>query len=246
MNKNFDELIQAVCDAKHLVAFTGAGVSTLSGIQDFRGKNGLYKTMDADRMFSLELFIREPEVYYNLAKDFIYGLQDFKPSIVHQVLAKLEQRTFLKSLITQNVDMLHSKAGNRQVLEIHGSPAKHYCIGCKREKSFKEIACIVRRGELPLCEACKKPYKPDIVFFGENLPLDTINAAVTEAKKADLMLVLGSSLVVQPAASLPHYCLEAGGKLVIVNDQATPLDAHAFLRYHDLNSAFEFLLAALD
>lgn len=237
-NEKIAELHSLIDSAQHCVAFTGAGVSTLSGIRDFRGKNRLYKTADADKMFDIGVFNQDPTVYYRMAKDFIYNLDEKEPSVVHRVLAQLERDGKLKAVITQNIDLLHQKAGSNKVLEIHGSPSIHRCRVCGKTGSFEEAATIVRAGGIPRCQKCGIALKPDIVFFGEQLPERTIAEAMREAEQADLMLVLGSSLVVHPAADLPAMTLRAGGSLVIVNDQMTYLDARARLRFDDLGSVF--------
>lgn len=238
-----DRLLNA---STHCVAFSGAGVSTLSGIRDFRGKNGLYQSTDAEKIFDIDVFRKDPSYYYSATKDFIYGLADARPSIVHQTLALLETRGILKALITQNIDLLHQKAGNRHVIEIHGSPMTHRCPACDWTTGFEEVAPKVRAGDLPRCGRCGCVVKPDITFFGEALPVDALSQARDEARKADLMLVLGSTLLVQPAASLPGLTLEAGGKIVIVNNMPTHYDRRASLRFDDLATVFEFLTKRLN
>jgi NAD-dependent deacetylase len=235
------ELNRLIDSAQHCVAFTGAGVSTLSGIRDFRGKNGLYKTADADRMFDIGVFNHDPAVYYRMAKDFIYNLDDKEPSIVHTTLALLESKGKIKAVITQNIDLLHQKAGSKNVLEVHGSPSVHRCRVCGKTESFADVSPIVRAGGIPRCTKCGVALKPDIVFFGEQLPELIIANAMREAENADLMLVLGSSLVVYPAADLPAMTVNAGGSIVIVNDQPTYLDERASLRFDDLGTVFSAL-----
>jgi NAD-dependent deacetylase len=231
MNK-LKELIER---AEYCVAFTGAGVSTFSGIKDFRGKNGIYRqqNIDADKIFSLDYFLKDPSYYYIHARDFIYNLDEKSPGIVHKVLAKLESQGLLKAVITQNIDMLHQQAGSQNVIEIHGSPSEHYCMDCGRTFPFSEICGIVKNNRVPRCE-CGGVIKPRIVFFGELLPEVALEQAFEAARRADLMLILGSTLVVQPAASLPVHTLNHGGKLVIINDMPTPLDAEAELKYDNL------------
>lgn len=240
-----DEALEAlrglIFAARHCVAFTGAGVSTLSGIRDFRGRNGLYKSVDAEKIFDIEVFRRNPSYYYKMTKDFIYGLDDKKPSVVHRVLASLEAAGALKAVITQNIDLLHQKAGSRRVIEIHGSPSIHRCPACGSTMSFAEAAALVLADALPLCEKCGTALKPDITFFGESLPAEALSQARDEARAADLMLVLGSTLLVYPAAALPEYTLDRGGSLVIVNDMATHLDVRASLKFDDLGAVFNFL-----
>jgi len=241
-NEEINKLFNLIKEAKYPVALTGAGVSTLSGIRDFRGKNGLYNEMDAEKIFSLEYFMQDPSFYYKQAGDFIYNIDEKEASIVHIVLGELEQRGLLKALITQNIDLLHQKGGSKNVIEIHGSPKIHYCLRCSGVRvSFEEAAAAVRKGEMPLCPKCGQVLKPAITFFGESLPMDALREAVGESQQADLMLVLGTSLTVYPAASMPEYTLRAGGKIVIVNNMPTPLDRRAVLHFDDLGAVFEEL-----
>jgi NAD-dependent deacetylase len=241
-SKDIQKLYSLIKEAKHAVAMTGAGVSTLSGIRDFRGKNGLYNDMDAEKIFSIEYFMEDPSFYYKHSGSFIYNLNEKEPSIVHLVLGELEKRGFLKALITQNIDLLHQKGGSKNVIEVHGSPSVHYCLRCPGIRvSFEEAAEAVRRGEMPLCPKCGKVLKPAITFFGESLPAQALRDAVTHSQDADFMLVLGTSLTVYPAASMPEYTLRNGGKIVIVNNMPTPLDNRALLHFDDLGSVFEEL-----
>jgi len=242
------ELFNLIKEARHLVALTGAGVSTLSGIRDFRGKNGLYNEKNAklkqqtDKMFDINYFEKDPSFYYIPARSFIYNLNEKEASIVHITLGELEKRGYLKALITQNIDLLHQKGGSKNVIEVHGSPKTHYCLRCAGVNvTYDEAAAAVHRGEMPLCPKCGRILKPAITFFGESLPIEAIKQAVTEAQQADLMLVLGTSLTVFPAASIPDYTLRNGGRIVIVNDMPTHLDAMANLRFDDLSSVFEEL-----
>ena len=240
--KNVEELFALIKEAKYPVALTGAGVSTLSGIRDFRGKNGLYNEIDAEKIFDINYFETDPSLYYSKAGSFIYNLDEKEASIVHTVLGELEERGFLKALITQNIDLLHQKGGSKNVIEIHGSPETHYCMRCAGIRvSYEEVAAIVRRGEMPKCPSCGRVLKPAITFFGESLPADALRRAVTEAQQSDFMLVLGTSLTVYPAASMPEYTLRNGGRIVIVNNMPTPLDGRAFLHFDDLGTVFEEL-----
>ena len=260
--KHLEKLFSLVADAKYCVALTGAGVSTLSGIRDFRGKNGLYREMDAEKIFDVDYFFRDPSFYYTHAKDFIYGLDEKQPSVVHTVLGSLEERGMVKAVITQNIDLLHAKGGSKRVIEIHGSPAAHYCPRCQSPAAaeeailahtveecgfmdFEEAAAIVQKGDMPRCASCGAVLKPVITFFGESLPARALAAAETEAHKASLMLVLGTSLTVFPAAGLPQITLRAGGSIVIVNNMETPLDHHALMRFDDLGTVFKEIKSVL-
>lgn len=235
-----DKFIKALEEARYCVVFTGAGVSTLSGIQDFRGEKGLYKKVDAEKIFDLTYFHQDPSYYYRNSKDFIYDLEEKEPNIIHQEIARLEKKGIVKAVITQNIDLLHQKAGSAKVIEVHGSPEVHKCLECGRNFTFREISRVVQRDELPTCDSCGGMIKPEITFFGELLPAGALEEAIAESSRADLMVVLGSSLVVQPAASFPLYTLENGGQMVIVNNMATPLDSRAFLRYQDLYTLFAY------
>ncbi|MDC7225975.1 MAG: NAD-dependent deacetylase [Spirochaetales bacterium] len=231
-----NELIELIKSAEYVTCFTGAGVSTFSGIRDFRGQNGLYNDPDADKIFDLNYFMHDPSFYYRKSKNFIYVLDQKSPGIVHKMLAGLEHDGYLKAIITQNIDLLHQKAGSKNVIEVHGSPMKHHCLSCGSEWGYEDIAVIVQRDETPKCDKCGGIIKPDITFFGESLPAEAIDEAFNLAAKSDLMLVLGSSLVVQPAASIPLQTVRAGGKIVIVNNMSTPLDSHAWKLFPDLES----------
>jgi NAD-dependent deacetylase len=241
-----NELYRRIREARHLVALTGAGVSTLSGIRDFRGKDGLYNDMDAEKIFDIDYFERDPSLYYSAAGSFIYNVDEKQPSVVHTVLAELERRGLLKALITQNIDMLHQKGGSQKVIEIHGSATVHYCLRCAGIRmGFDEAATIVRSGGMPQCPKCGRVLKPAITFFGESLPVDALRAATVESQQADLMLVLGTSLTVHPAASMPEYTLRAGGEIIIVNNMPTPLDRHAVMHFDELGPVFEGLQSCL-
>jgi NAD-dependent deacetylase len=236
-----NELAKMIEAAPVVAVFTGAGVSTLCGIPDFRGPQGIYRTMDADRIFSIEQFDRDPTFYYRHAQDFIYGLGEFEPGIVHTVCAELGRRGKVAGVITQNIDMLHQKAGSPEVIELHGSPLFHTCQKCGLQTTFEAVAPVASTGEVPRCTACDGVVKPDITFFGEMLPGGALEGAFALAAQADLMLVLGSSLVVQPAASVPLATTRAGGKVAVVNLDPTPLDDLAAFLSGDLASEFDAL-----
>ena len=231
------ELRDFLFGARHLVALTGAGVSTLSGIRDFRGRNGVYNEpwhgYRVEEILSIDCFEREPELFYEWAREFVYRLEDFEPSAAHLALAHLEAAGILKSLYTQNIDLLHTKAGSRRVFEVHGSPANHRCRRCGATRTYAEVAPLVRSGEVPRCP-CGGVFKPDIVFYGENLDEALLERGWEEFRRADAALVMGSSLTVYPAAGLPEQTVRGGGKVVIVNAQPTSLDRHAALCFDDL------------
>ena len=237
-------LLERLSQSRRAVVFTGAGVSTLCGVPDFRGPNGFYRKPEAERVFDIEWFRRDPSIFYAGSRELIYGLRDIRPGPVHQAVAALERAGIVRGVITQNIDMLHQKAGSRTVHEIHGSPRLHRCLDCGRVKTFDEICELLKHTPVPRCAACGEAYKPDVTFFGERLPEEAFDAAVALARQADLMLVLGSSLTVTPAASIPLLTVSAGGELVIVNAQPTLLDRVATLCYPDLAAFAEAALEA--
>ena len=248
---DLEEIVEVVRSAKRLGVLTGAGVSTLCGIPDFRGPQGLYKQKDAERIFDIDWFDRDPSIYYNGCRELVYGLRNFQPGPVHLALKKLEDLGILKGIATQNIDMLHQKAGSTCVYEVHGSPILHHCRQCGAEKTFDEICDLIQTSQtsqtsqtfVPRC-ACGGVYKPDITFFGESLPEAAFTAAQELAIRSDVFLVLGTSLTVFPAAGLPRLTLQAGGKVIIVNAQPTDLDRQAFGTYGDLREFAERILHA--
>jgi len=219
-------IIEAIERAERIGCLTGAGVSTLCGIPDFRGPQGLYRNPDAERIFDIDWFDRDPSVYYRGCADLVYGLDRFEPGPVHRALKHLEDIGKLKGIATQNIDMLHQKAGSSNVYEVHGSPILHHCRRCGDAKTFDEIIEMRRSSEVPRC-SCGGVYKPDITFFGEALPEEAFRRAQELALTSDLFLVLGTSLTVYPAAGLPQLTLKAGGRVAIVNAQPTALDERA-------------------
>jgi len=236
-----ERLLEAIRGARCVGCLTGAGVSTLCGIPDFRGPQGLYKNPDAERIFDIDWFDRDPSVYYRGCAELVYGLDRFEPGLVHRALKHLEDLGKLQGIATQNIDMLHQKAGSANVYEVHGSPILHHCRRCGSEKTFEEILEMRKTAEVPRC-ACGGAYKPDITFFGEALPEAAFTAARELALRSDVFLVLGTSLTVFPAAGLPELTLRAGGEVYIVNAQPTALDHRAAGVCRDLASFAEACL----
>ena len=242
MDESAEKLLELLDKAERVAAFTGAGVSTLCGIPDFRGPQGLYKQPDAERIFDIDWFDRDPSIYYRGCAELVYGLKNYQPGPVHFALVALEKAGKLTGIATQNIDMLHQKAGSSVVHEVHGSPILHHCRRCGDEKGFAEICAMLEKEPVAHC-SCGGVYKPDITFFGESLPEEAFEGAIRLASTADLILVLGSSLTVQPAGSIPLYTLRRGGKAVVVNAQPTCLDDAASLRMTDLKSFADAVLA---
>lgn len=223
------EFIGFLKDSKHAIVLTGAGVSTDSGIPDFRGQNGLYSKYNADKVFDINYFLKDPTYFYNFAKEEILKMAIAEPSITHYMLAKLEKEGLIKAIITQNIDLLHQKAGSRNVIELHGNISKAHCIKCNKEYDFIEI--LKSPQNIFKCITCGGLIKPDIVFFGESLPENELKKAFYLANSCDLIIVMGSSLVVQPAASLPVYAVNNGAKFLIINKGTTALDNISTRKY---------------
>ncbi|MGI6495480.1 MAG: SIR2 family NAD-dependent protein deacylase [Kiritimatiellia bacterium] len=242
---HFTPLLDAIDGARTPVFFTGAGVSTLCGIPDFRGPDGLYRDPDAARMFDIDLFDADPSIFYQRADTLVYGTETTRPGPVHLALVALQQAGKCAGVITQNIDGLHERAGSSPVFAVHGSAALHHCRRCGDEKTYDEIRAL-RAGtsdRVPRCAACGGVYKPDITFFGESLPEAAFAGAVRLASRADLVVVLGSSLTVEPAASIPRRTLQCGGRMAIVNRGETPLDGFAFFHADDLAAFADAVLS---
>ncbi|MFA6931268.1 MAG: Sir2 family NAD-dependent protein deacetylase [Lentisphaeria bacterium] len=239
------ELMNLLKSSRKTLAFTGAGVSTLSGIPDFRGPKGVFaqkwQSWTVEQLHDIEVFRKHPDAFYSYARTSWYTLDSLNPNIVHQVLAQLEAMGLLYAVYTQNIDMLHQKAGSKRVEEIHGTLASHSCLSCRKKFSYAEIKKVVMAGDIPYCDHCRGLIKPDVVFFGENLDQDLLDRGRKDFSEADLILVLGSSLSVQPAASLPLLSIHQHGKMVIVNSQPTPYDHFASQCFDDLDSVFNDL-----
>ncbi len=239
MQSTAQELYALMSEAKHCVVLTGAGISTLSGIPDFRGVGGLYHRtdIDANRLFDIHEFRRDPSYYYQHSFEFLYD-KAAEPNIVHTVLARMEEKGMVKAIITQNVDLLHQKGGSKTVFELHGSPKIHACLSCGKEYSFDEIISMLQASTVPYCTKCTGVIKPKIVFFGEGLPEYDLSMSEQHAQKADFMLVLGTSLTVYPAAEIPRIAYSNGAKLGIINASKTYIDKECEFKADDLGEIF--------
>ena len=213
------------------VALTGAGVSTESGIPDFRSATGLWADFDPLEYGSLAAFRRDPAKVWRFYAPRFSMLTDAEPNRAHLALAELERMGLLRALVTQNIDLLHERAGSRDVVEVHGSIRSSSCPGCRAGYDLPEVLALIERGEgVPRCPGCWAVLKPDVVFFDELLPEDAIDRAFALAGEAALLLVVGSSLEVHPVAGLPLATLRAGGKVAVVNEGPTSIDEHAALK----------------
>jgi NAD-dependent deacetylase len=207
--KGVDSIAEIIESSKRITALTGAGVSTNAGIPDFRGEGGLYSSgkYDPDKVFDIDYFVRDPAPFYQFARDFLALLKKAEPTRAHLFLAELERQGRLKTVITQNIDGLHKRAGSKNVIELHGSFEESHCMSCGKEYSVEELERMI-----PERCGCGGIVKPDIVFFGE--PVKCFNEARVAVESSDLLLVLGSSLAVAPASMLPYHCR---GRIIIVN-----------------------------
>lgn len=229
---SIDKLKEIINNSNNIVFFGGAGVSTESGIPDFRSASGLFNeklnvTLTPEQLVSHTYFMRYPEEFFKFYKDkLIY--QDAKPNDGHLALAKLEKLGKLKAVITQNIDGLHQAAGSKNVFELHGSVHRNYCMKCNK---FYSVEFIIKSQGIPKCTDCGGTVKPDVVLYEEGLDEVVINGAVNAIAHSDTLIIGGTSLVVYPAAGLINYF--NGNNLVLINKSTTSADAKADLVIHD-------------
>ncbi|MGQ0568167.1 MAG: SIR2 family NAD-dependent protein deacylase [Armatimonadota bacterium] len=213
--------------ARRVVAFTGAGVSTESGLPDFRSPGGLLATIDPATIATRSALEQRPREFYEFYRARLARLAQAAPNPAHVALAMLERAGRLHALITQNVDGLHQAAGSRVVIELHGNLREAACTGCGATGPIALLGAALERGALPQCERCGRLLKPNVVLFDDLMPEQPWQEAVRAARSSDIMLIVGSSLQVTPAAFLPRETLEGGGRLIIVNREPTPYDEAA-------------------
>jgi len=226
-----DRIAELILAAKRIVVFTGAGVSTESGLPDFRSPGGIWDRFDPDD-FTYQKFIKRHEtrrLWWQLIREGILDTQ-IKPNPAHHAIAELGRLGKLDSVITQNIDNLHQTAGvpDDKVFELHGNLKWAVCLGCSRHYPFEQIRIKLDEGkDAPQCAACSGILKPNIVFFGEPLPEGVFEAASRHAEGADLFIIIGSTLIVYPAADIPARAFSSGAELVIINLSPTPMDHEA-------------------
>jgi len=209
------------------VVLTGAGVSTESGLPDFRSKGGLWSGIDPTRVASLSAFQSDPQAFYAFYQTRLAGLAGAAPNAAHRAIARLETLGAVHLVVTQNVDGLHQQAGSRDVVEVHGNLREARCAGCGAVRPIAEMAGPLRSGTLPRCAACGGLLRPNVVLFEELLPAAAYERAVSACETCRVLLVVGSSLQVYPVAGLPALAARQGARLAIVNREPTPLDGQA-------------------
>jgi NAD-dependent deacetylase len=234
MTDPIERVVELILSAKHMVALTGAGHSTPSGIPDFRSPgSGLWEKHNPMLVASIWAFRLKPKTFYDWVQPLVKFMLEAKPNPAHEALAELEALGYLKAIITQNIDNLHQRAGSRRVLELHGHFREATCIRCYQTVPVdEEVLDTLLQGKVPRC-ACGGTLKPDVILFGEQLPVRVFNEAVKEARRSDLFLVAGSSLEVTPAADLPFTAIEGGARSIIINLEATCLDDQADVVLHN-------------
>lgn len=241
MTKPYDALMDLIQRSRSIVAITGAGISTKAGIKDFRSQNGLYQQSGINEsLFHIERFREDPESFYRVFGALYETIRKAEPTYAHKVLRRLEELGRMRTIITQNIDGLHQKAGSQNVFEIHGHLRQWDCVSCRA--TYEVTAWIEEKvvlGEAPRCQSCQGVLKPHVVFFGEYVM--GLEKAMQAVQMADLVMVIGSSLVVYPVAGLPSY-REEDTPLVILNKEPTPLDDEAEVVLHeDIDDALKEL-----
>ena len=231
MMEEIERLAQLIIESKKVIVFTGAGVSTESGIPDFRGPGGIWSRYDPED-FTIQKFLSGPAARKTIWKMSAESglLTEAEPNPAHYAIAELYQLSKLDCVITQNIDNLHQKAGvpEDKVFELHGNMRWVVCLSCRRRFPMSEVLQKIKEEiEVPDCPDCQGILKPGAVFFGEALPQETLQEATRRSQNCDLFIVIGSTLVIYPAAYMPTYAREAGARLAIVNLTPTPLDHYA-------------------
>jgi NAD-dependent deacetylase len=227
-----ERLAELIQENQPCVVLTGAGVSTESGIPDFRSPSGIWARYDPMEYATIDAFRRDPVKVWEFYALRFEALKEARPNAAHEALAELERDGYVTAIVTQNIDRLHELAGSRDVIEVHGSIRTASCLACGHRVSLEEVLRMLEHEPAPACPTCGATLKPDVVMFGELLPVGAIERATELARAARLLLVVGSSLAVYPVAGLPEETLATGGKLAIVNREPTPFDDEAALTIH--------------
>ncbi|MGB9599932.1 MAG: SIR2 family NAD-dependent protein deacylase [Myxococcota bacterium] len=215
-----DEVARKILQKKEIVVLTGAGVSTESGIPDFRSRDGIWNRYDFTEYATIDALLKNPIKVFGFFKEFIDPLINATPNRAHIALARLEEAGIVKAVITQNIDNLHQKAGSKKVVELHGNALNARCMGCRKRYTLEDIESK-RYGYPPVCPGCKSLIKPDVILFGEMLPESELKEAYQLSIGAKLMLVIGTSGTVAPASGLPQLAKNSGADIVEINLEPT-------------------------
>lgn len=241
-----EEFLGRLRKAQCAVVLTGAGVSTDSGIPDFRSANGLYSKI-SEETFQIDFLYNSPEQYYKIAIEHIHTLADKAPNATHQLLAKLESQGLVRAVITQNIDGLHQKAGSDNVTEFHGDVTRFFCTRCEKHFDRGYVDAQIREKGTPACDDCGSFIRPGVVFFGDPIPMEAMYDSQSLVQTADLFITMGTSLAVNPAAGLAAAARNTGANLCIINRGPTNLDYLADLRIEtDLKTFSEAVLNLLE
>lgn len=228
-----DRAAQLIKNSRMTVALTGAGISTPSGIPDFRSPgSGLWEKIDPIEVATIDSFLRRPDRFYQFMKSISQTVENAQPNPAHLALAEWEQMGLLHSIVTQNIDNLHQRAGSKNVIELHGNGERAFCMKCRKKHTPAEIKQLLADNDVPYCE-CGGVIKPDVILFGEQLPLQALVQAERNSENCGVMVVVGSSLTVAPASMLPQMALRLGAKLIVVNLQETYVDSYAEAVIHE-------------
>ena len=223
-------LAELVCERGPVVALTGAGISTESGIPDFRSPTGIWAEFDPQEYATIEAFRADPVKIWRFYALRFRALTEAEPNAGHVALAELEHAGLVGAVVTQNIDLLHERAGSREVVEVHGSIRTSSCRACGVRYELKDVLRALEHDGVPRCVECNEVLKPDVVFFGELLPEAAIDRAFELARSAGLLLVVGSGLEVWPVSMLPDETVQSGGQVAIVNRGPTTFDDRAVLK----------------
>lgn len=234
IKENLRKAADIIKNSNKIVVFTGAGISTESGIADFRSEGGLWTRYDPSIFANYHYFLRDPEPFWTMHREVEHLMDKAEPNPAHKAIAELEKMGKIKAIITQNIDMLHQRAGSGSfkripIFELHGTYRVYHCIKCGKEYSYGELN--IKNINYPICK-CNGFIKPKVILFGESLPEGILEGAIANCSLADCFLMVGSSLLVTPANFLPQVAKKSGAKLIFINKEHTPMDdlADVFLK----------------
>jgi NAD-dependent deacetylase len=243
-----EQLAELIRESECTVALSGAGISVPSGIPDFRtpGK-GIWEKVDPMSVATIDAFHRDTRRFWDFYRPRFHALSDKRPNPAHEALAELERGGMLDAVITQNIDLLHRKAGSERVIEVHGSIATASCTSCDASFELERVESLFDDEGIATCTCCAGKVKPDVVLFGELLPADAMEQAQEWCTRAELLLCVGSSLEVYPVAGLPELTLASGGRIAIITKSSTGYDSQAAVRLDgDVVRELDAVLAALN